>query len=247
MKKICVAAALSAAFLAHSASAETLHITLDPSASTVSLAQLLPANFVATNAYLTVFLSSPGFQISAPELGSYAQQSELVSGASCNGGSYLFCETVTRDFVREQTTRKTPFDVSAYLTVGSQSADVDSAGMPVWLSQKQTGASSFDSSTSVGEDIAFGTSDDGNGNVSTIYIHRETISNYSTQDYLLVYNRPELSLDLQFDQATLAALNANRSFDYQLSGRYLFAPARAQLEIEGSISAVPEPSGLAFL
>lgn len=247
MKKFCIAAALSAAFLAPSVSAEKLSFSIQPGTHSVDLAPLLPANFVASSAILTVFLPSPGFQTSAPELGSYLLQSEVQQGASCNGGNYLFCETVTQTFVREQTTNKTPLDISGLLTVGQQSVDGDSAWMSSYLLQKQAGASSADSTNHQSEDIVFGFSDDGNGNLQPIYIHRETISNYITQDYMLVYAKPELSMDLVFDTANLAALNAGRGFDYQLSGQYLFAPARAELMIQGDISPVPEPATAAFL
>lgn len=149
----------------------------------------------------------------------------MQEGASCNGGNYLFCEKLTQTFVREQTTHKTPLDISGSLTIGQQSVDGDSAWLSSYRLQKQAGASSADSST----------------------IHRETISNYITEDYMLGYGKPELSMDLVFDAANLAALNAGRGFDYQLSGHYLFAPARAELMIQGDICPVPEPAAAAFL
>lgn len=249
MKKVLMAASLCAAFGV--AQAGTVSFTLDPQAGSASLASLLPANFTLTTATLTVSVSAVGFELSAPVLGNYQLASETHGAASCPaGGSYIFCEALTQNYVREQVSTQVPMSQSARLEVGSVAVSGNNANAPLTLINKLAGTRTDEGSTSKGEDVVFGYNYNADGSVTPIYQYLLTTRNYATQDYTLQYDKQNLSLQLVFDAATLSSLNSLnslKSFSYALSGSTLWDPAAAQLQFDGYATPVPEPSGGALL
>lgn len=241
MKNVLMAAGLCAAL--GSAQAGTLSFTLDPQAGSASLASLLPANFTLTGATLTVSVAAVGTETSAPALGSYQLAGETHGGASCPaGGSYVFCESLTQNFVREQVSTQVPMSQSARLEVGSVAVSGNNDHAPLTLINKIAGAHTDDGSTSQGEDVLIGYNNHPDGSVTPVYQYLLTTRNYATLDYTLQYDKQNLSLQLVFDATTLSRLNSFKSFNYALTGSTVWQPASAQLQYDGYATSVPEPS-----
>jgi hypothetical protein len=222
MKNVLMAAALSAAL--GSAQAATVSFVLDPLKTNVSVASLLPSNFTFTAATLTVQVDAAGFELSAAALGDYQLLNETHGSTPCPAGSYLFCEGVVRNYVREQVRVYVPTSQSARLTVGSASVAGNNNGAPLTLINKVAGNYAEDSSSSSAQDVVFGYNYNPDGSVTPIYQYLLTTTNYATQDYVLQYDRQRLTLQLQFDAATLASLNSQKSFGYGLQGSWCGTP-----------------------
>ncbi|MTW34593.1 PEP-CTERM sorting domain-containing protein [Pseudoduganella danionis] len=221
---------------------------MDPLKTNVSVASLLPNNFTFTAATLTVQVEAAGFELSAPVLGDYQLLNETHGYTPCPaGGSYLFCEGVVRNFVREQVREYIPTSQSARLTVGSASVAGNNNASPLTLINKVAGNYAEDSSSSAAQDVVFGYNFNPDGSVTPIYQYLLTTTNYATQDYLLQYDRQRLTLQVQFDGDTLASLNSQKGFSYGLQGSMVWDPASAQLQYEGYAAPVPEPTSAMLL